>query len=109
MSQNMKTNQKSIRMTDEVYSYVDKFKGNGFNEKFENLVLFCLKEEKEVKKRIDYQLDLEKQNQKKIDKQRKVLQDLERISRTVDSLLVVCNNSECNSKFLQQQLEAVND
>ena len=43
---------RSIRMTDEVRKYVEKFSGEGFNEKFENLVIFCMREEKELEKRI---------------------------------------------------------
>ncbi len=41
-----KVNLKSVRLSDEVLSYVENFEGNGFNQKFENLVLFCMKEEK---------------------------------------------------------------
>lgn len=44
---------KSVRLSNEVYEYVSEFKGNGFNEKFENLVLFCMKTEIERKKRLD--------------------------------------------------------
>lgn len=47
-----KGNQKCVRMTDEVLQYVDKYDGKGFNEKFENLVLFALKEEKAKKERL---------------------------------------------------------
>ncbi len=34
----MKNNMKSVRMTNEVMAAVEGYKGNGFNEKFENLV-----------------------------------------------------------------------
>ena len=44
---------KSVRLSNEVFDYVSEFKGNGFNEKFENLVLFCMKTEVERKKRLD--------------------------------------------------------
>lgn len=39
----MKTNQKSIRMTDEVFQAINEYRGNGFNEKLENMVLDFLK------------------------------------------------------------------
>ncbi len=35
----MKSNMKSVRMTDEVFETVMAYRGNGFNEKFENLVV----------------------------------------------------------------------
>lgn len=42
-----KTNMKSVRLSDEVLEYVESFEGDGFNQKFENLVYFCIKEEKQ--------------------------------------------------------------
>ena len=48
-----KTNLKSVRISDEVLTYIENFEGNGFNQKFENLVLFCMREEK--RKRIEIQ------------------------------------------------------
>jgi len=39
----MKNNMKSIRMTDEVLELVQGYRGDGFNEKFENLCLDFLK------------------------------------------------------------------
>lgn len=44
---------KSVRLSNDVYEYVCDFDGNGFNEKFENIVLFCMKTEIERKKRLD--------------------------------------------------------
>ena len=44
---------KSLRMTATVKQYVESFEGNGFNEKFENLVLFCLANEKQIQERIE--------------------------------------------------------
>lgn len=40
-----KNNLKSVRLSDEVLEYVENFEGIGFNQKFENLVFFCMKEE----------------------------------------------------------------
>ena len=34
---------KSVRLSNEVYEYVNEFQGNGFNEKFENIVIFSMK------------------------------------------------------------------
>lgn len=40
-----KNNLKSVRISDEVMSYILNFEGEGFNQKFENLVLFCMSQE----------------------------------------------------------------
>lgn len=42
-----KNNAKSVRMTDEVLRYVQSMEGKGFNEKFENMVLYAMKTEKD--------------------------------------------------------------
>ena len=47
-----KNNLKSIRLSDQVMDYVINFKGDGFNQKFENLVLFCMEQEEFKKQRI---------------------------------------------------------
>lgn len=48
---------KSIRLSDEVYGYIMEMPGNGFNEKFENIILEAKNGEAERKKRLS---DLEK-------------------------------------------------
>ena len=48
-----KTNMKSVRLSDEVLEYVENFEGDGFNQKFENLVLFCMKTEKQKRRTIE--------------------------------------------------------
>lgn len=55
MNKETKSISKSVRMTPTVFNIVDKFEGNGFNEKFENLVLFCLREENNIKNAIKEQ------------------------------------------------------
>ena len=94
----MKTIQKSIRMTEEIHNYVEKFSGKGFNEKFENLVLFFMTEEKETLKRLAEQKNTYKANEKRIQLQNKVLADLESISRSVKSLLDVTKAAEVSAK-----------
>ena len=56
----MKNNQKSLRMTDDVLKYIEKFPGEGFNQKFENLVRFVAVNEKDIADRIEV---LEKREQ----------------------------------------------
>ena len=33
---------KSIRLSETVFCYIDDFEGNGFNQKFENLIMYCM-------------------------------------------------------------------
>lgn len=49
-----KKNSKSIRLTDEVLNVVESCPGEGFNQKFENLVLEFKKGDEERKKRVAY-------------------------------------------------------
>lgn len=79
-----KTNMKSVRLSDEVLGYVENFEGDGFNQKFENLVLFCMKTEKQKRRKIedyDYliRLQLRKLN---------VLNDLQRDARIMTNQFI---------------------
>jgi len=47
-----KNNQKCVRISDEVLKVVESYRGDGFNQKFENLVLDFIKLEPERKKAI---------------------------------------------------------
>lgn len=49
-----KNHMKSVRLSDEVLGYVEGFEGEGFNQKFENLVLFCMAREDALRQRINY-------------------------------------------------------
>ena len=40
---------KSIRLTPELYDFINKYDGNGFNEKFANIISFCFRSEKEIR------------------------------------------------------------
>lgn len=59
-----KSNSKSIRLSDEVMSYINSYRGNGFNEKFENIILDAQKEEKNRIKRLN---DLDKKIKSKLE------------------------------------------
>lgn len=48
----MKNISKSVRLSDKVYNYILLFEGDGFNQKFENLVFFALEEEEQKRKRL---------------------------------------------------------
>lgn len=43
---------KSMRMTPELFSYIDGYQGNGFNEKFENIILDAMFSDTSRRKRI---------------------------------------------------------
>ena len=47
-----KNNARSVRMTDSVLAYVESMDGKGFNEKFENMVIYAMKTEKDREQRI---------------------------------------------------------
>ena len=93
---------RSVRMTQTVYDIVDSFEGNGFNEKFQNLVLYCFKEKEKVRKDIkslqdrakrneeQYQRQM-KQNSKKLEAQKKILSKLNTVSYYVDILVRECD------------------
>ena len=59
----LKCNMKSVRMTDTVYRYIQDFQGEGFNQKFENMVLY-FKESEERKQQEILLLDKQIQEQK---------------------------------------------
>lgn len=52
MKKVLKSNSKSVRMTDEVLNYVESQEGDGFNEKFGNMVLFAMRTEKDRERHI---------------------------------------------------------
>lgn len=52
MSGTPKSIQKSIRITEEVYNYIDRQDGLGFNEKLCNMVMYCMKKQSDIKKRV---------------------------------------------------------
>lgn len=89
-------------MTQTVFDIVDSFEGNGFNEKFQNLVLYCFKEKDKVRADINKAQErfkcVEKQyennidnNAKKIEQQKNVLDKIHLVSIYVDNLLKECN------------------
>lgn len=50
----MKNNNKSVRLSDRVYNYVIHYPdGDGFNQKFENIVLFAMESERDRRLRLE--------------------------------------------------------
>jgi hypothetical protein len=100
---------KSIRMTSEVHDFVERREGKGFNEKFENLVIFFMREEKAMQKRLKEQQKTYEANQKRIEAQRKILGSLETISSSVSSLLNISKAAEGVQLKMQEKDVCVYD
>ena len=71
-----KNNSKSVRLSDEVLSYIENYEGDGFNQKFENIILYSMRTEKERKQRIQDYDDLIAEKRSILDQIRKYEQIL---------------------------------
>lgn len=81
--------QKSIRISEEVAAYIEKQEGQGFNEKFCNMVLYCMEHEAEINKKVASAEERLEFVDKRISEKGKLLEQLEAISRFVRSCLNV--------------------
>jgi len=88
----MKSIQKSVRMTDEVYAVVSAQKGKGFNEQFEYLVLKYKYAEKKLNQSIADKQKVLDNLENQINDKRRLLQDLQRIEYSLKSLLHICDS-----------------
>ena len=93
-----KVNLKSVRLSDQVMDYVINFEGGGFNQKFENLVLFCMEQEESKKQRI---LLLDQQ----IARQYKKLDVLQQISSEIGGVRRALTNLECKANDLSDLMD----
>ena len=81
-----KNNLKSVRLSDQVMDYVINFEGDGFNQKFENLVLFCMEQEETRKQKIAF-LDQQIVKQyKKLDALRQISSEIGGVRRALTNL-----------------------
>ena len=86
-----KVNLKSVRLSDQVMDYVINFEGDGFNQKFENLVLFCMEQEETKKQKIAF-LDQQIVKQyKKLDALRKISSEIGGVRRALTDLELKAN------------------
>lgn len=69
---------KSVRLTAETYNFIDRYTGEGFNQKLENLVMDMLVTEERLKARLS---DLEKRIQERQELLDKLSKDYEVFSR----------------------------
>lgn len=93
-----KNNLKSVRLSDQVMDYVINFEGDGFNQKFENLVLFCMEQEESKKQRITL-LD------QQIAKQYKKLYALQQISSEIGDVRRALTNLEWKANDLSDLMD----
>ena len=93
-----KVNLKSVRLSDQVMDYVINFEGDGFNQKFENLVLFCMEQEETKKQRITL-LD------QQIAKQYKKLDVLQQISSKIGDVRMALTNLEWKANDLSDLMD----
>lgn len=95
-----KNNLKSVRLSDQVMDYVINFEGDGFNQKFKNLVLFCMEQEETRKQKIAF-LD------QQIAKQYKELDALRKISSEIGDVrgALMNNLSELMNELLEDKDE----
>lgn len=93
-----KSNLKSVRLSDQIMDYVINFEGDGFNQKFENLVLFCMEQE-EVKKQKLASLD------QQITKQYKKLDTLREFSSEIRGVRVALIHLERQANDLSALMD----
>ena len=101
-----KNNLKSVRLSDQVMDYVINFEGDGFNQKFENLVLFCMEQEETRKQKIAF-LDQQIVKQyKKLDALRQLTSEIGDVRRALTHLERQANNlSELMDEVLEDKDE----
>jgi len=75
---------RSIRMTETVRNFVESQKGDGFNEKFENMVLFAMTSIPDIEKQLAEKQKRLLQTNKEIVKQQYLLSELETMKRNLE-------------------------
>ena len=93
----MKNNNKSVRLDDFTYNYVLNYRGDGFNEKFENIVLDASMAEADRKKRI---AELDDEIEFKFNQ----LHDLTLKIYELESLIVVVEDVVSSVKSLEKKI-----
>lgn len=81
-----KNNLKSVRLSDQVMDYVINFEGDGFNQKFENLVLFCMKQEEDKKQTIAWLDQQIAERTQKLDTLKELIYELAGLRRALTHL-----------------------
>lgn len=90
--------QKSIRMTNEVAAYIEGMPGDGFNEKFERLVLACKRDEPERLRKISNYDEL-------IAKKKRQLEIIVAKTQTLDITIQAIFSLQDEVRKIQKQLD----
>ncbi len=78
---------KSIRLTPELYNFINQYDGDGFNEKFSNIISFCFKKEKEITKLVTQRQNELNRLNTQIEKKRALLNTLGEIEWALNRAL----------------------
>ena len=97
---NRKSNAKSVRLSDEVMAYILKAPGDGFNQKFENIVLEAKKTEPERQKRLAYYDGL-------IEKRKKQLARIEDKVESLDITIQAVFSLQDEVNRIRKQIEDI--
>ena len=101
-----KNNLKSVRLSDQVMDYVINFEGDGFNQKFENLVLFCMEQEETRKQKIAFLNQQIVKQYKKLDVLRQLTSEIGDVRRALTHLERQANDlSELMDELLEDKDE----
>lgn len=88
---------KSIRVSQKVLNYIETYKGEGFNEKFENIITDAMESESKRKEKIK---QLDKQIADKENQYRKIMADVSKLNE----IPYLVNNIIKNTKELDKKL-----
>lgn len=103
----MKNNLKSIRLSDKVMNYIVNYRGNGFNEKFENIILDAMESEDNRIKQLevyDQYIDSKKQEYYRMCDRLRDLEPMVQACLHVNSCIKELNKSfdVCITKISQE-------
>lgn len=86
-----KCNNKSIRLTDRVYNYIINYRGDGFNQKFENIIIDAMESEKKRNKEIHSLDDCINDRRIELDNLNKKLMKLNKIDFKMQHIINIVN------------------
>lgn len=82
---------KSIRLSNEINKYIEEFEGKGFNEKFENIIIYAMKTEIDRKKRLDEIINLIESRSQELEQINKKLTVARNETRKYKQIMSVLN------------------
>lgn len=89
---------KSIRLTPELFNFINEYDGNGFNEKFANIISFCFRSEKDVRARVKQERQELERLQKNIAEKRRLLSTLQRLEWQIDHATSIADELPTNDE-----------